>query len=52
MVSVDRKVIDMISHSQEERIAILKMLDEPQMKLILAIIRELEARIEELEKLW
>lgn len=76
-MSVDRKVIDMISHvSQEERNAILKMLDvsrsEPQMKLILAIfrdvyifkemsqamllryqskIRELEARVEELEKL-
>jgi len=75
MGSLDRKVIDMISHvSEEERKSIIKMLDvtraEPQMKLILAIfrdvymfkemsqamllryqskIRELEARIEELE---
>ena len=45
MVSVDRKVIDMISHvNEEERKAILKMLDvtraEPQMKLILAIFRD------------
>jgi hypothetical protein len=42
---VDRKVINMISHvSREERDAILKMLDvnraEPQMKLILAIFRD------------
>ena len=39
------KVIDMISHvNEEERKAILKMLDvtraEPQMKLILAIFRD------------
>jgi len=45
MVSVDRKVIDMISHvNEEERKAILKMLNvtraEPQMKLILAIFRD------------
>ena len=45
MVNVDKKVINMISHvSEEERRAILKMLDvaraEPQMKLILAIFRD------------